>query len=126
MEGGRPVLAKGREERAVPLIQAVRAFRQARNAKKIRRVRFTPEGFGKIAKANFALFTLLGARIVFYVRCSRRYVYYGVRAVACLVGDSLWNATIACGMLLLLVECYYCLWNVTVACGMLLSQFNAT
>ena len=39
----------------------------------------------------------------------------------------LWNVTIACGkftiacgMLLLLVECYYCLWNVTIACGMLL------
>ena len=27
--------------------------------------------------------------------------------------------SIACGVLLLLVECYYCLWNVTIACGML-------
>ena len=26
----------------------------------------------------------------------------------------------ACGMLLLLLECYYCLWNVTIAGGMLL------
>ena len=47
-----------------------------------------------------------------------------MRAVACLVSDSLWNVTIACGMLLLLVECYYCLWNVTIACGMLLRKFN--
>ena len=36
-----------------------------------------------------------------------------MRAVACLVSDSLWNG-------ILLLECYYCLWNVTIACGMLL------
>ena len=43
--------------------------------------------------------------------------------MVCLKGGvcgSLWNATIACGMLLLLVECYDSLWNVTIACGMLL------
>ena len=32
----------------------------------------------------------------------------------------MWNVTIACGMLLLLVECYDSLWNATIACGMLL------
>ena len=42
----------------------------------------------------------------------------------CLVCGSLWNVNIACGMLLLLVECYDSLWNVTIACGMLLSKFN--
>ena len=31
----------------------------------------------------------------------------------------LWSVTIACGVLLLLVECYDSLWNVTIACGML-------
>ena len=34
-----------------------------------------PQRVRRNSKNNFALFSILGARIVFYVRCSRRYVY---------------------------------------------------
>ena len=39
-------------------------------------------------------------------------------------GNGLWHASIACGMLLLLVECAYCMRAASIACGMGLSLVN--
>ena len=37
-----------------------------------------------------------------------------------LKGNRLWNTSIVCGMLLLLVECAYCMRAASIACGMCL------
>ena len=52
--------------------------------------------------------------------CDSVFMAYGMLLLLVECYYCLWNVSIACGMLVLLVECYYCLWNVSIACGMLL------